>query len=96
MADPALAAGWTQELERRINESLEHALELVDDRVPATTARTEGEAGLRLAEFGREAAFILMGSSGHGPVLRAVVGSTSRTVLHHAKAPVIVMCKRGD
>ena len=93
MSDPTLAAGWSDELERWINESLETALASVDGRVPATTAMAEGQAGIRLAELGGEAAFILTGSSGHGPITRAMVGSTSVSLLHHATVPVIVMCR---
>ena len=49
---------------------------------------------LRLAGE-RDAAVIVSGSRGHGPLSRAAIGSTSSGLLHHADRPLLVVPEGG-
>lgn len=62
-------------------------------------ARLEhGEPGRRICEVAAEEAFdaIVIGSHGSGFVKRALLGSVSHHVLHHAPCPVIVVRENDD
>jgi nucleotide-binding universal stress UspA family protein len=81
------ATGWLQEL------------------VPSGTARhrfaatvSYGRAGDVVLEEAREgsAELIILGRSGTGLVMPALLGSTTDTVLHGARCPVLVITRDGD
>lgn len=44
----------------------------------------------------RDAAALVVGSHGHGPVAAALVGSTTQGVLRHARVPVVVVRRTAD
>jgi nucleotide-binding universal stress UspA family protein len=44
-----------------------------------------------LLQHGRQAAVIVLGAHGHGPLHRALVGSVSQRLVHHATVPVVVV-----
>jgi nucleotide-binding universal stress UspA family protein len=58
-------------------------IQLEGDVANALVAETEGRTGL-----------LVMGSRGLGPIRRALLGSVSRKVVHHASCPVIVTPRR--
>ncbi|CAN5893291.1 universal stress protein [soil metagenome] len=57
--------------------------------VHARTGRPDAEI-VRVAEE-LETGLVVIGSRGLGPVRRAVLGSVSRSVVHHAHGPVLVV-----
>src|SRR5918998_1583519 len=67
--------------------------------LPATAVvRTAGAPwhGLCAAAEEHEADLIACGSRGQGGISRAVLGSTSTSLLHHAPVPVLVLPRAGD
>ncbi len=72
-------------------------LKLACERVPgsdgAQTSSTAvmGSAAQVLVEVGADAAVIVVGTRGAGPLARALVGSVSSSVAHHATCPVVVV-----
>ena len=48
-------------------------------------------ASALIAESGDSVGLLVMGSRGHGPVRRALLGSVAAHVIHQARCPVIVM-----
>lgn len=70
---------------------LGEALESVDSILPAECARLDGDPALELARACIEDVDLLVvGSRGYGPVMRVLLGSVSRQVLHKARCPVLV------
>jgi nucleotide-binding universal stress UspA family protein len=61
--------------------------------VVAETCLREGPAVDEILDLAEEvgADLIVLGSRGHGPVERLVVGSISEGVVHHARCPVLVL-----
>lgn len=80
------------------DEQLKLALERVG--APAGTACAAsamfGPAAQVLLEQARDDATIVVGSRGHGALSRAVLGSVSSAVLHHATGPVVVVPAHHD
>lgn len=69
--------------------------QLIDTmRRPGVTIRgelVEGEADEVLLDAARDADLLVLGSHGHGLLLRALVGSVSAYCLHHATCPVLIL-----
>jgi nucleotide-binding universal stress UspA family protein len=61
------------------------------DTVTCTSAVACGPASQMLVEQARDSALVVMGSRGHGALSRAVLGSVSSSVLHHATCPVTIV-----
>jgi nucleotide-binding universal stress UspA family protein len=81
----------------------EHVLEAAAERVRAAgrDAATELAMGDPAAELCRIAAergarLLALGSHGHGLLARALLGSVSTAVLHHAPCPVLVVRRDED
>lgn len=60
---------------------------------PVRTARITGQAARAIAKYAvtAKAAYIVMGSHGHGAVYDLFVGSTTQGVLKQASCPVLVI-----
>ena len=61
------------------------------DAVPRRTLAVHGPAAQVLVEAARDAVLLVVGSRGHGALSRAVLGSVSSSVLHHASGTVAVV-----
>lgn len=64
------------------------------DGVDAHAVALRGAPALVLAEASRDADLVVVGTRGHGALSRAVLGSVSASVLHHAHCPVAVVPER--
>ena len=51
----------------------------------------EGPPGAALCEHAAAAALLVVGSSGHGAVLDALLGSVSQYCAHHARCPLVLI-----
>jgi nucleotide-binding universal stress UspA family protein len=56
---------------------------------------TVAEAIVRVASD-RDAAAVVVGAHGHGPLSAVILGSTSRDIIRHAPCPVVVVRERKD
>jgi nucleotide-binding universal stress UspA family protein len=54
-----------------------------------------GSARSALLEHSADAQLVVVGSHGHGPLMGALVGSTTQNVMHHARCPVLI-CRDAD
>src|SRR3954466_6636831 len=54
----------------------------------------EGAPGASLCERSQGAALLVLGSSGHGAVLDALIGSVSQYCAHHAASPLVLIPTR--
>ncbi len=88
---------FAKELEFAQEQALKKLAELkrtLDAReVSCTTKFTQGHAVSAILEEARTlpAAFIVMGSHGHGAFYELLAGSTTHGVLHKAPCPVVVL-----
>lgn len=82
-----LQAEADADLDRRLRQ----AIERIPADIPVTTVLRHGRPGPQIVAFAAESNFdaILVGARGLGRV-RALVGSVSLYVLHHADVPVFV------
>lgn len=89
--------GGSESVEKAAHEIVEEALAEATSRVPgadglevhAVTLR--GAAPVALAEASRDADLVVVGTRGHTALSRAVLGSVSSSLLHHAHCPVAVV-----
>jgi nucleotide-binding universal stress UspA family protein len=93
VADPAEST--TAQLEA--DEQLKLATERVAgaDTVGCTASAVSGPASQVLIEQAKDAGMLVVGSRGHGALSRAVLGSVSASVLHHATGPVVIVPEPG-
>jgi nucleotide-binding universal stress UspA family protein len=84
--------------QREAEEQLKLVTERVagSDTVDCTASAVFGTPSQVLLEQGEDSAMIVVGSRGHGALSRAVLGSVSAAVLHHATGPVTVVPEPGD
>lgn len=91
---------FTQELEFAQEQALKKLAELkrsLDSKeISCTTKFTQGHAVTAILEEARTlpAAFIVIGSHGHGAFYELLAGSTTHGVLHRAPCPVLVLPSR--
>lgn len=105
-ATPGFAAAPVPDVEaiEAARESSESAAQANLDATVAALGRDavprleHGEPGRRICEVAAEGAFdaVVVGSHGSGFVKRALLGSVSHHVLHHAPCPVIVVRENHD
>lgn len=92
----AVVASFTEWQEENATHVIEQAQETVRDSVDGSSApavhvrlRHDGIVN-ELTEASESARLMVIGSRGLGPVGGAVLGSVSRSILHHATCPVVV------
>ena len=87
-------------LEQEWEDGLAHAraavqrtIELLGPRAGVESRVESGDPAGRICEVAREAGVdvVVVGSRGHGFLRRALMGSISTHVLHHAPCPVLVV-----
>jgi nucleotide-binding universal stress UspA family protein len=66
-----------------------------DEPVDVTVEVVEGSAGQVLVEASHDAALLVVGGRGHGPLTSALLGSATAHALHHAECPVMVVPEHG-
>ncbi|HEV7147974.1 MAG TPA: universal stress protein [Pedococcus sp.] len=85
---------WAQELSKSARHAVDGALALVRGRWPDLEAEgqvVELAPVLALEDASRESQLVVVGSHSNGALGRLMLGSVSRTVLHHAACPVAVV-----
>jgi nucleotide-binding universal stress UspA family protein len=87
------------EAERRgeLDRVLEQAAALLDDKITRVTRYTPAgdpaeEIVATAADF--DADLVVVGARGQGGMVRALLGSVSQKVLHHARCPVLIVKER--
>jgi nucleotide-binding universal stress UspA family protein len=73
---------------------LDAALTPWRDKYPTVRVQTLTEPGSpakTLVDVSREAALLIVGSRGHGPLVGALLGSVGQQLLHHADCPVMIV-----
>ena len=82
-------------LESGARATLDDALASVDPSGVAVELLTPvGAPGHVLCEHSKGAAMLVVGSSGHGAVVGAILGSVSQHCAHHARCPVVIVPRR--
>jgi nucleotide-binding universal stress UspA family protein len=81
--------------QRLADERLKLALEDVPDGVETRAVALNGATAEVLVAAARDAALLVVGSRGAGALSRALLGSVSTSVLHHAQTPVVVVPEAG-
>jgi nucleotide-binding universal stress UspA family protein len=88
-ADPALAAA--RESEQLLNQAVEPAMEQNPDLKVKTLALHGRKADRLLVEQSAHAGLTVVGCRGRGGFTGLLLGSVSRTLVHHAAGPVAVV-----
>jgi nucleotide-binding universal stress UspA family protein len=71
--------------------AMEDAADRVPRNLPVTLRRFEGSPAAMLAEASADVDLLVVGSRGHGPLRRALLGSVSRALTEHAHCPLVVV-----
>ncbi len=85
---------WQQENAQHVIEQAQKTLHasIGDSALPAVRAQVRHDGIVsELAAASAESTVVVIGSRGMGPVGGAVLGSVSRSLLHHARCPVTVV-----
>jgi nucleotide-binding universal stress UspA family protein len=89
--------GGSLAVEKAATELVEQAVAEASARVPGVddievrAVALRGAAPVVLAEASRDADLVVVGTRGHSALSRAVLGSVSSSLLHHAHCPVAVV-----
>lgn len=99
--EPAISDGpplAQSEAQRVADDELKLALERVPggDGLDAHASAVMGPAAHVLVDAAQDASMVVVGSRGLGALSRAVLGSVSSSVLHHAGCPVAVIPERAE
>jgi nucleotide-binding universal stress UspA family protein len=81
-------------LREHADDALSAAVRLANSKHPELTVSTEvlyGDPGRAIADLGRTAGLIVVGSRGRGGFTGLLLGSVSHNVIHHADCPVMVV-----
>ncbi len=94
---PALMSGGPsvatlrEDIERRIQESLDAVVAGVGTRIPVKAVRLTGWPADMLAEYSSHLDLLVTGSRGYGPLRSVLVGGVSGRLVRTAHCPVIVV-----
>ncbi|MET7990917.1 universal stress protein [Amycolatopsis sp. NPDC005232] len=83
---PGMEIRYRQQLERSVADALAGA-----DPVPVRAEPVDGAPGPVLVRVSQNAAMLVVGSHGHGRLLRLLVGSVSAYCLKESRCPVVVV-----
>jgi nucleotide-binding universal stress UspA family protein len=88
-----------EEVLRGYAEKLDEIVDAAEARNPGVKIRRlvlDGTGAELLTEFSQAADLLVVGSRGRGGFAGLLLGSTSQAVLHHSKAPVLVVNRKCD
>jgi nucleotide-binding universal stress UspA family protein len=96
---PVIAAGGVgygavidqSDLREVAQDELDQAVADLGSAVSVTGELLDGEAGAMLAERSARLDLLVVGSKGHGPIGRVLLGSVSHHLMCHSAAPVLVV-----
>lgn len=89
---PVGVLDWERESARRVlDDAVRLGKECTDGSVEVSTATPASAAVPALVELSKRADLVVVGRSGTGAMTRAMLGSVSSGVLHHAHCPVAVV-----
>jgi nucleotide-binding universal stress UspA family protein len=74
-----------------LHERLTEAIGALGDGRDASSRVVDGDAAVELAEASAELDLLVLGSRGYGPVRSVLLGSVSRSLVHSAACPVVVL-----
>lgn len=87
-----MTAGEFQDAERKeMQRTQELALGRIPHSVKAEGRLMTGSPGALLADVSSEVDLMVVGSRGHGPLRRTLLGSTSRALMSSARSPLLVV-----
>jgi nucleotide-binding universal stress UspA family protein len=89
--DPSESTAAQLEADEQLKLAAEHVAG--SDTVDCTATAIFGPAPHVLIEQAKDSALLVVGSRGHGALSRAVLGSVSSSVLHHASGPVVIVAE---
>nr|WP_281386778.1 universal stress protein [Jiangella mangrovi] len=74
-----------------LHQAVDRARQAIGGPVDVSVRLEEGHPADVLLDLGRDAALLVVGSRGRGPVRSLLLGSISQAVLHQAAGPVAVV-----
>lgn len=97
-ASPGVEPMESSRAQMEADEQLKLAAERVpgSDTIACTAVVVLGAASQVLVEQAQDSAMVVLGSRGHGALSRAVLGSVSSAVLHHATGLVVIVPEPRD
>lgn len=90
------SAAQHRHAETVVNEAVERAVDSTGTQADVTVRVLAGHPDDALIEAAGEAALLVVGPRGRGGLRSLILGSVSRSVLHHARCPVAVVPARTD
>jgi nucleotide-binding universal stress UspA family protein len=93
ITDPEVVEVEWRAGQMRAEDAVRHMVELLGPRAGVESRIEAGDPARAICEVAREARadVVVVGSRGHGFLRRALMGSVSSHVLHHAPCPVLVV-----
>jgi nucleotide-binding universal stress UspA family protein len=78
-----------------LHDELERAAETLDHRTRPLVILETGDPAQRIASRAESGDLLVVGSRGHGPLLRVALGSVSTELLDSAPCPVLIVPRHG-